>query len=311
MTDNPFSADYVEREPHAEERSEPDVKVSAIVGVHHLPAAEYHADPAPEPSLSTTVGKLLLSKSPLHAWHSCRRLNPKWQPMFRKTFDIGSAAHSAVLGVGDEYVAIPESVLAANGAATTTAAKDFIASARQSGRIPLKADEVQQIEAMSAVARARLLDHGIALDPARSELCAIAEIDGIYCRAMFDNVPADPRLPIYDYKTCEDASPEACLKSILNYGYDLQEAHYKAVWKAATGETRDFVFIFQEKSAPHEVTLVKLSGSFRDVAERRAARARKIWGECLSANNWPGYPTGLHEVDAPAWLIEREYEEEA
>lgn len=311
MTDNPFSPDY--REPVIDDTPTPAPSQTAshfvTAGVHRLPAGDYHADPAPQPSLSATLGKIITAKSPLHAWHASRRLNPGYQSVEKKTFDIGTAAHRAVLGCGDDYVAIPVDVLASNGAASTKEAKTFIADARARGLTPIKEDEVAQVEAMREVAHARLASYGITLDPDRSELSAFAQIDGSWCRAMFDNAPADPAKPIYDYKTCEDARPEACLKSILNYGYDVQAEHYLAVWKAATGEDRDFVFIFQEKPEPHEVTLVRLSGSFRDIGQTRAARARRIWAECVTSNNWPGYPAGVHEVDAPAWLIEREFQE--
>jgi hypothetical protein len=314
MTDNPFDFGYVEPAP-VDDREDSPVETTAApaaknVGVCRLSSAEYHSDPAPQPSLSATLAKILLRKSARHAWHASPRLNPDWEPVNKKTFDIGRAAHRAILGCGDDYVAIPEDILASNGAASTAAAKAFIASARERGQTPLKDEEVEQIEAMRLVAHAKLLEHGITLDPERSELAAIAEIDGIWCRAMFDNVAAAPGGPIYDFKTCEDASPEACLRAILNYGYDVQGAHYPEVWKAATGETRPFVFIFQEKSAPYEVCLVRLSGSFEEMAQRRATKARKLWAECISTNNWPGYPIGLHELDPPAWLVERELQEE-
>lgn len=310
MTDNPFDLDYAEpAEAETETLVTEAPKAKPTITARYT-SAEYHADPAPVASLSATLGKLLLSKSPRHAWCASPRLNPDHEPVHKKTFDIGRAAHRAVLGFGDEFVAIPEDLLASNGAASTTAAKAFIAAQRDAGRTPLKADECDQIEIMREVAHARLAEHGIVLNPERSELAAITQVDGIWCRAMFDNVPEDPRAPIYDFKTCEDASPEACLRAIINYGYDFQDAHYRAVWKAATGETREFVFIFQEKSAPHEVCLVKLSGSFREMAERRAAKARAIWRDCLSTNNWPGYPVGFHEVDPPAWLVERALQEE-
>lgn len=279
-------------------------------GILRVTSEVYHSDPAPQPSLSATLAKVLLAKSPRHAWYASPRLNPDWQPVNKKIFDIGRAAHRAVLGCGDDYCAIPEDILATNGAASTKEAKAFIAAARDAGQTPLKGEEVDQVEAMREIAHARLLEHGIVLDPGRSELAVIAQVDGIWCRAMFDNVDAAPANPIYDFKTCEDASPQACLKAILNYGYDLQAEHYTAVWKAATGETRPFVFIFQEKAAPHEVTLVRLSGSFRELAQSRAARARKLWADCTASNNWPGYPTGLHEVDPPAWFVDRELQEQ-
>jgi hypothetical protein len=201
-----------------------------------IPSAEYHADPAPDASLSATLGKIVLAKTPLHAWYASPRLNPNWEPTVKKTFDLGRAAHRATLGFGDDYVSVPTELLAKNGAVSTTVAKEFVAQAREAGRTPLTADEVKQIEAMRIVAHARLAERGIVLNPDRSELSAVVQIDGVWCRAMFDNVDERAAGSIYDFKTCEDASPEACLRAITNYGYDVQEGHYRAVWKAVTGE---------------------------------------------------------------------------
>ncbi|WP_236036414.1 PD-(D/E)XK nuclease-like domain-containing protein [Rhizorhabdus histidinilytica] len=320
MTDNPFADGYVapqsgqsdilgdmdrERKPEA-----PAPQPVATDQVLRIPSADYHADPAPEPSLSATLAKLLLGRSPLHAWMQSPRLNPDCKPIHKKTFDIGRAAHRAVLGCGDDYVTIPADMLASNGEASTAAAKSFIADARDRGLTPLKADEVEQIEAMRDIAHARLHEYGIEIDPDRSELCAVTKIDDVWCRAMFDHVPADPRLPILDFKTCEDASPAACLRAILNYGYHIQYGHYLDVWKAVTGEDRRFAFVFQEKSQPNEVSVIGLSGSFAGMAQRRAARARKLWGECVTTNKWPGYPVGIYQIDPPNWLVERELQED-
>ena len=37
-------------------------------GIYEIPATEYHADPCPEPSLSASVARTLIDRSPLHAW---------------------------------------------------------------------------------------------------------------------------------------------------------------------------------------------------------------------------------------------------
>lgn len=285
-------------------------------GVHFdMPEATYHADPAPQPSLSSSIARTLLDRSPLHAWTQHPRLNPHHEPTERKTFDIGRAAHRAVLGRGGDYVAIPSDLLASNGAASTKAAKDWIADASASGLTPLKADEVDQIGTMADAVRMHLTACRITLDPARSEAVAIAEIDGIWCRAMIDNAPADPRLPLYDLKTTTDASPEAVIRAVCSYGYDVQAAHYLDVWKAATGEDRRFRFVFVEKEAPFGCCVVELCDQPDDTSEEspdwmqnarsKAREARRIWAECLAANEWPGYPAAPIIIGAPSWHSRR------
>ena len=279
-------------------------------GLHRISGEQYHADPCARPSLSSSVAKILLNQSPLHAWTASPRLNPDWEPKDSKTFDIGRAAHRAILGAGGDFVEIPASILASNGAASTKEAKAFVEEARCAGLTPLKAGEVAQIEAMRVKAETALAENGIYLDPTQSEMVAIAEIDGVMCRAMIDNAPLDPKQPLYDFKTCEDANPDACMRAVMNYGYDVQAAHYVSTWKAATGNEREFRFIFQEKSAPHEVCVIELDYDALVMGRKRITRAREIWRICTESNVWPGYPRGIHVIALPEFYqakwLERE-----
>lgn len=280
-------------------------------GIHFgVPEADYHADTLlPVPTLSSTLARLVLARSPLHAWTAHPRLNPDFEPTEKKTFDIGRAAHRAVLGRGSDYAAYPAEYLASNGAASTKEAKAWAEEQRAEGRTPLKFDEIDQICAMAVSVNRQLAAMGIKLDPTRSEVVALAEVDGVACRAMIDNAPADPRHPLYDLKTTMDASPESLAKTVASYGYDLQAAHYLAVWKAATGEDRRFRIIFVEKEAPYGVQVAELyrkpgdEADWFDHADALARDARRIWGECLRSGNWPCYPSRVAVIGAPGWHL--------
>lgn len=280
-------------------------------GIHRIDAATYHADRLRDvPTLSSTLARLVIERSPLHAWTAHPRLNPDWQPTESKAFDIGRAAHRAVLGDGADWVVIPDDLLASNGAASTKAAKEFVSSARDAGLTPLKSAEAEQIERMAEAARSALDANRITLDPSRSELTALAMVDGVWCRAMVDNAPEDPSQPLYDFKTTTNASPDACLRAVMAYGYDMQAAHYLDTWKAATGEERSFRFIFQEKEPPHGVCVIELGGLTMEMARRKMRHAREVWRDCLTSGQWPGYPVGVHRVELPEWMAERWLERE-
>ena len=125
-----------------------------------------------------------------------------------------------------------------------------------------------------------------------------------------DYAPANPLQPLTNLKTCEDASPEACVKAVAGYAYDLQAAHYLDTWEAATAERRGFRFVFCEKAPPYGVSVVELHAGNDDAdwmvtAFDKAREARRIWGRCLATNQWPGYPARIAEIGAPAWHVSR------
>ncbi|MEP5729597.1 MAG: PD-(D/E)XK nuclease-like domain-containing protein [Sulfitobacter sp.] len=272
---------------------------------------QYHGDPCKTPSLSSTLARTLLNQSPLHAWTAHPKLNPSFQPVEKNTFDIGRAAHRSVLGRGSEYEEIPSDLLAANGAASTKAAKEWIADARARGVTPLKSDEIERVFNMAEIASRRMENNKIFLWPDNAEVVVIAEIGGVPCRAMIDNAPPEKDQPLYDFKTCENASVNACLRSVMNYGYDVQAAHYLECWKAATGEDRLFRFIFQEKSEPHEICVIELGSDSLAMASKKTARAREIWSNCIRSDYWPGYPDGVQRMELPEFFHERWLETES
>lgn len=281
------------------------------LGVCQMDPTRYHADPCEKPSLSSTLAKIISSQSPLHAWTASQRLNPNWKPVEKKVFDFGRAAHRRVLGRGDPYIAIPPQLLAANGATSTKAAKEFVKAARELGQVPLKQEEVDRIDAMQAKLAQRLKECEITLDPAHSEMAAFAWVEGTMCRMMADNAPPHPRAPLYDFKTTTDAEPEACMRAIMNYGYDLQASHYRQTWREATGQNRPFRFIFQEKTPPFEVCIVELGDDSAAMGDKKIASARYRWQECLDRGEWPGYEPGVHRMELPEWFHAKALERES
>ena len=107
-------------------------------GVYDLDAAAYHADPCPEPSLSSSIGKLIVGRSPLHAKCAHPRLNPDYQPRESGKFDLGSTVHKLILGKGAEVVAIEADDW------RTKAAKEARDTARGDGKTPMLVGQLER-----------------------------------------------------------------------------------------------------------------------------------------------------------------------
>lgn len=280
-------------------------------GIYQIAPDDYHADPCLEPALSASLAKLIVSRSPCHAWTASQRLNPCYEGTNKKHFDIGRAAHRAVLGKGERYIAIPKTLLASNGAASTKAAKEFIEEARADGLTPLKTEEIAAVDLMAEKIRDELGLHGVNIDPAYSEQVAVAHLGGIWNRVMIDYAPPGPNAPLYDIKTTTDASPDAVRRTLMSHDLQIQAQHYLEVWRAVTGEERAFLFVFVEKEAPHSVTMARIAAGTMVIGRKQISRARAMWRNCLDANDWPAYPHGILEIDFPEYWAERWLERES
>ena len=72
-------------------------------GFWEIDAEEYHSDPAPKPSLSQSIGKVLLERCPRSAWYAHPRLNPAFKPEDSTKFDRGTVAHQLLIGKGRDF----------------------------------------------------------------------------------------------------------------------------------------------------------------------------------------------------------------
>lgn len=282
---------------------EPTVTEAIEPGVYDMPEALYRRDPIPGGSLSASGAKLMLESPAKYHYRQTAGEEHK------DHFDFGKAAHSLVLGAGEQVLVID--------------AKDKRAKAWSEGRdeayelgvVPILLKDWAVIEQMAA----RIREHPIAsalLNPERGKPeQTLIWHDLIWRRSRLDWLPeaGKGRLIVPDYKTAADASTAGFTRSSASYGYFMQCAWYLDGVRALLGaDDAAFVFVVQEKEPPYLVNVVEMTDSYRRIGEYRNEVAVRLWQQCMETGVWPDWPTGANEVQrisAPRWL-EIEHEEQ-
>lgn len=265
--------------------------------VHDLDEADYHADPVPETSLSVSGAKRILECPALFKWE---RDNPRT----KRAFEFGKAAHAKVLGTGSQVAVIPAEALAKNGATNTNAAREFIAAAEAEGRVALKPDEAAVVDAMAE----QLASHPLAGDLlTRSGTPEVSlfwrdEATKVMLRGRADWLTTwlDGRPCVVDYKTtARTADPARFGWEARDFNYHMQDSWYREGLDLLTGEPHLFLFIVQSKTAPYLVSVVELDADAREVGAQRNRVARATYLDCMTRDEWPGYPPVVHPVSLP------------
>lgn len=278
-------------------------------GFYDIGAEAYHADPAPRPSLSSGLLAEVVTGTLATAYQGHPRLGPPRQEDDNKRFDLGTIAHTLVLGKGrtidvfdgDNWV--------------TKAAKEFRAAAKEAGRSPVLARQHEDATAMRTALFQQLATMPGEEDTFQAEN-AIAEQAGfwqepsplgkLWGRALFDWRRTD-RLVIRDYKTFageRGADPDAFFQSLIRTGKDVQGPWYSRglaaiVGDGATWADVDFKFVVQEPSPPYLVSVV----AYHDPAwsNERLQWAIDRWAAAAGANLWRGFIPEPHLVAPPVW----------
>lgn len=253
----------------------------------------YHSHPA----LSSTGARQLL-ESPARFRYA--QDNP--QP-YKKAYDLGTLAHSKVLGIGAQAVVIPEDILATNGATSTKAAKEFIEQARVDGLIPVKGALFDEVNAMAEAVLAHPTARAVLEQDGQAEVSLFGTDPetGVECRARMDwRGPINADLK----STAKSASKAEFEKTVVSFSYETQEAHYTDTERFATGEDgRPFLFIVVETAAPHLVAVHQLDVVFREMGKTKARRARELFAECTASGIWPGHPEEVQLISPPVWAV--------
>jgi hypothetical protein len=275
-------------------------------GIYEMTNEQYHADPVPGGSLSSSGARKLLAPScPARFRHD--QLHGQAP---RRTFDFGTAAHQQVLGNGPELVSIQADDYRTKAA---QAARD---EARLAGQVPLLPAEYEQVQAMAAAIRQHPIASALLAEgsgAAEQSLFWQDQVTGVWRRARPDWLPnpGAGRLIVPDYKTTVSAATDAIERSVESYGYHQQAAWYlDAVRALGLGdEHAAFVFIFQEKTAPFLVRVVQLATSAMRIGRHLNRKALATYQACHASGEWPGYSDDIDTVSLPPWAEHKHMQE--
>ncbi len=272
-------------------------------------AAEYHADPCYVPSLSSSIARILISESPAHAWQAHPRFGGGRKVDPTDQMDSGTVIHALVLGRGMERVEVVEF-----DDFRTNKAKEQRDAARAAGKVPLIRRKYDWLHRTADKIRDEIAALGIFMN-GQSEAVIVWDepVPGtnetVVCRAQIDHLLDYAR--VIDLKTGETANPEAFARKAVSMGYDIQQAAYTSAVRELFPDMaglEDFVFVACELEEPLCVTPIRLSGTYRELGERRWQRAVSKWHECMKAKRWPGYAVGKSPivVEPPAYALAAE-----
>lgn len=184
------------------------------------------------------------------------------------------------------------------------AARDLAISERKT---PVKAKDLEEFEAAADTIKRQLAEQGIVFEGGEYQKLIewTCTLTGANCKGYIDYWDPSKAI-IWDLKCVDDASPSKVVRSFVDYGWDVARAAYtdgiETLYPELAGRTR-MIFPFAETSPPYLVHLYEAGGEMRLLGDEKWHRAKQEWVNCLEKNFWPGYFTGIAQLNPTPWQM--------
>lgn len=188
---------------------------------------------------------------------------------------------------------------------TTKAWGEF--EARNPGRMILTEDEMDSMRSLLASVQSHPDLGPLLAAEGDCEVCIVWEesITGLRCKARIDKRVRTSRGNIrLDLKSCLSADDGALERSLVDYGYGTQDAFYARGCKAL-GLDDISIFAALETEQPHGIRVFRVGQDSAKAFDELVYGWLHRVSSCQQTGVWPGYDTGVMDVNAPLWWLKR------
>ncbi len=263
-----------------------------------FPEDHYHGDPCPAPSLSSSLVRELVRRTPLHAMVRHPRLSriaDELAPAGDR-LDIGRLAHRLFLERSEGILEVVDAPDWRSKAAR--AARD---AARAAGRVALLRPQYERVREMVEVLEAQYRDI-MGAPRFEPETSLFWQEGGVWCRARVDGLGEGVA---FDLKTTGIPVTRWAEHTFWTERVDIQAAWYLRGLEALGRPVDRFLIIVQETDPPFAAAVFEVDQGSLCFARRDCGRAVGIWRRCIETRVWPGYPPMIHRLQMPEWIERR------
>jgi PDDEXK-like domain of unknown function (DUF3799) len=125
---------------------------------------------------------------------------------------------------------------------------------------------------------------------------------GLYCKARMDYLTTDGGITFaVDLKSTIDAREREFSRSIVNFSYHRQAAHYTNGLGVLGYKDTLFIFAAFETEAPYAAGFYYADQEMIEVGREELATLLKTLKDCREKNVWPAYDETLKPISLPKW----------
>lgn len=109
---------------------------------------------------------------------------------------------------------------------------------------------------------------------------------------------------VVDVKTAKDIAPKRFAQAVVDFGYDVQAAHYlDAVAREHSGEVFRYYWVVIRNSAPFDVAVYQMSNEVLGYGQERLEEYKTWFRHCRDSDVWrsPGH-NEIETLHLPPWI---------